>query len=185
MHVLRMLRILLPVLVVAAIAAAVVLVVSARHDLQRARNEVVQAWTPLRSLLDTRYGTLENADHLVGSTPGPLHELSAQIDSAYAHWNDLETHGGSVGAEIAAANTLEGLGRRLVNTARAAPRLRGNTAALAALGAYATAQVPPGATSFNAVVKRYEDDRTKPAHRFAARILGYDAVPTLDTSGSV
>ena len=65
-----------------------------------------------------------------GTVPGPLHQIVAQVATAYGDWQNLERHGGSVSSEVVAANDLESLGRRLVVAPRAAPRLVGNTAAL-------------------------------------------------------
>ena len=185
MHFLRLLRIFIPLLVIAAIVAGVVVVLTSRSELQDARRQVDAKWRPLRSALDARYGTLTTADNSVRSIPGPLHQIVTQIDTAEARWRDLESNGGSVSAEVSAANNLEALGRRLVLAARAAPRLKGNTAALAALAAYAGA-APPAAPSvaFEAAVNHYERERTRPAKRFAAGILGYESVPIYDASGS-
>ena len=117
MHFLRLLRIFIPLLLIAAIVAGAALVLSSRSDLRTARQDVDNAWKPLRSALDTRYGTLATADNAVRATPGPLHQLVTDIDNADANWRTLESTGGSVAAQVSAANELEALGRQLVLTA--------------------------------------------------------------------
>jgi hypothetical protein len=184
MHLLRLLRIFVPLLVVGALVAGVIIVLGARHELQQSHREVEQVWTPLRGLLDDRYGKLNAADTAVRDTPGPVHELTLQVDAAYARWRDLEQHDGNVGSEVAAANALEALGRRLVLAVRAAPRLHGSETALGAIATYAGDRLPSLTGRFQQVVRHYEDTRDQPAHRLAARILGYESIPALDTLGS-
>ena len=183
MHVLRLLRIFIPLLVVAAIVAGAVVVVTSRTDLQRSRKQVDEAWTQLRTDLDARYRVLAVANDAVRPVPGPLHELVAQVAAAYGTWGNLEQHGSSVSSEVVAANDLESLGRRLVVAARAAPRLVGNTPALGAVGAFAARPAPKTAVLFDAAVDRFERARNRPARSLAARIMGYTSIPDYDASG--
>ena len=158
---------------------------SARARISAPRAEDVDnAWKPLRSALDTRYGTLATADNAVRATPGPLHQLVTDIDNADANWRTLESTGGSVAAQVSAANELEALGRQLVLTAHATPRLAGDTNALAAVDAYAHQAAPTAdASPFNAAVSRYERARTRPSRRLASDILGYDLDPRVRRLG--
>ena len=182
---LRLLRIFVPLLIIAAIVAGAAVVLSSRSDLQSARRDVGNAWKPLRAALDTRYGTLATADNAVSSTPGPLHQLVEQVDHADANWRTLESSGGSVASQVQAANELEALGRQLVLTAHATPRLVGDTTALAAVDAYAKQATPTAAAAtFNAAVSRYQRERTRPARRFASGVLGYNSIPAYDASGA-
>ena len=73
MHVLRLLRIFIPLLLVAAIVAAVVVVLTSRNELQSSRRAVEDTWTPLRTGLDQRYAKLAVANNAVDTIPGPLH----------------------------------------------------------------------------------------------------------------
>lgn len=186
MHFLRLLRIFIPLLIIAAIAAGVVVVVTSRSELQSARRRVERAWKPLRTSLDSRYGTLETADNAVRDVPGPLHQLVVQVERANADWRDLESSGASVTSQVTRANQLEALGRRLVRAANAAPRLAGNTAALGAVNAYAALGAPSASVTkpFQDAVDHYERERNRPAPRIAAGILGYDAIPAFDASGT-
>jgi hypothetical protein len=185
MHFLRLLRIFIPLLLVAAIVAGGVVVFTSRSDLQTARRRVDDTWKPLRTALDTRYGALATADNVVRSTPGPLHQIVVQIDREYADWRNLEANGAGVASQVTAANALESLGRRLVLAARAAPRLVGNVPALGSVDVYASLAPPTAlAAPFQAAVSHYERERNRPARRLAAGILGYKSVPAYDASGS-
>ena len=183
MHVLRLLRIFMPLLLVAAIVAGVVVVVTSRSDLQRSRKQVDATWVPLRNDLDARYLALAGATEAVRSIPGPLHQLVTQVSAAYSDWKALERHGAGVASEVGAANDLESLGRRLVVAARAAPRLVGNTPALGMIGVYAARAAPKTAVAFDAAVDRFERERNRPARSIAARVLGYKSIPAYDNSG--
>jgi hypothetical protein len=171
-------------LIVAAVVAGVVVVLSSRSELQSARRQVNDAWKPLQAELDTRFEALAATDDAVRSIPGPLHRIVVQVDSANRAWRDLRTNGGSVAAQVGTANNLEALGRRLVQAARAAPRLAGKPA-LATVNTYA-ATAPPrtAAGDFNDAVARYDRERNRPARRLAATVLGYKSVPAYDASGS-
>src|SRR6476469_4202320 len=114
MRFLRLLRIFIPLLVIAAIVAGVIVVLTSRSELQSARRQVNLTWSPLRTELDARYKVLEVANAAVLDVPGPLHLIVAQVATAAKDWHDLLTNGGSVGAQVTAANKLEALGRRLV-----------------------------------------------------------------------
>jgi hypothetical protein len=184
MHLLRLLRIFIPLLLLAAIVAGVVVVVTSRSDLQRSRKDVDTAWTPLRNGLDGRYSALVAANDAVRPIPGPLHQIVAQVAAAYGDWQNQERHGAGVSSEVVAANELESLGRRLVVAARAAPRLVGNTAALGLVSLYAAMKPPNSAVAFDAAVARFERERNRPARSLAARILGYKAIPAYDASGT-
>ena len=178
MHFLRLLRIFIPLLLVAAVVAGIVVVVTSRHELQSSRHQVDTQWNALRPALDERYSALQIANDTVKDVPGPLHQISTQVSSAYANWRDLEQHNGSVSSEVTAANNLESLGRRLVISARAAPRLVGQTQALGAISVYAGLQPPAGAADFDTAVTHFEHERSRPARSLAARILGYTSIPT-------
>jgi hypothetical protein len=184
MHVLRLLRIFIPLLLVAAVVAGTILVLTSRSDLQRSRRQVDSAWAPLRDSLDRRYESLAAANEAVKPVPGPLRQLVAQVSAALGNWQSLERHGGSVTSEVVAANDLESLGRRLVVAAKAAPRLTGDQAALGPVGTYAALAPPGAAARFDAAVDRFERDRNRPARSIAARILGYGSIPAYDSSGS-
>ena len=186
MPVLRWLRIFVPLLLVAVLVAAVVLVFSSRSDLKDARGRVDAAWVPLQQDLGSRYDVLHVAftDDSIKSVSGPFHSIVRQTANSYQHWRDLVTHDGSVAAEVQAANDLEAAGRRLAYAAHQAPRLKGNQPALAKVDAYTAQSIPSTAAKFEIQVARFEKVRSRPVNQLAARVLGYDAIPDYDaTSG--
>jgi hypothetical protein len=177
MGLLRLLRIFIPLLLVAAIIAGVVVVWTSRSELQSSRRNVEDTWTPLGKALDQRYAALAVANNAVSDVPGPLHAISTKVTSAYNQWQGLERQHAGVSAEVNTANSLEALGRRLVIAARAAPRLKGNAKALAAIALYAGSQSPSTAGDYNQAVDHFEKERNRPARSVAAQLLGYDSIP--------
>jgi hypothetical protein len=176
MRVLRLLRIFIPLLLVAAIIAGIVVVLTSRRELQTSRRNVETAWSPLRTDLDKQYAALVIANNAVKDVPGPLHAISTKVTAGYKDWKRL-AHAGLT-SQVNAANNLEALGRRLVLAARAAPRLRGDTAKLAVIATYAGMQPPATADDFNRAVDHFERERNRPARSLAAQLLGYDAIPS-------
>jgi len=184
MPVLRWLRIFVPLLLVAVLVAAVVLVFSSRSDLKDARGRVDAAWVPLQQDLGSRYDVLHVAftDDSIKSVSGPFHSIVRQTANSYQHWRDLVAHNGSVAAEVQAANDLEAAGRRLAYAAHQAPRLKGNQPALAKVDAYTAQSIPSTAAKFEIQVARFEKIRSRPVNQLAARVLGYDAIPDYDAT---
>jgi len=174
MHVLRLLRIFIPLVLVAAIVAGIVVVMTSRNDLKQSHDQVESTWKPLRTALDARYEALNAADSAVASVPGPVQQIAAQVTAAYATWRK---HGGSVSSQVANANNLEALGRRLVVVSRAAPRLQGQNT-LGAVNLFAALKPPTQSTAFDDAVANFEHERHRPARTLAARILGYGEIPT-------
>jgi len=184
MHVLRLLRIFVPLLVVAALVAGAIVVLTSRNDLRDSRTHVDTAWSRLRTDLDARYVTLAAANGAVSATPGPLREITGALGRELSDWAGLERQHASVTAEVNAANALESLGRRLIAASGQAPRLVGNTAAFTKLHAYAASKVPASASAFDAAVDSYERERNRPARSVAAHLLGYRSIPSYDASGA-
>ena len=84
MHVLRVVRVLLPVLIVAAVVAAGSSVLSARPDLQKAKRNVDSSWSSLSGQLDHRYVLLAAVDDKLRPIPGPIRTLVGDVDGALA-----------------------------------------------------------------------------------------------------
>jgi len=181
MHVLRVVRVLLAVVVVAAVVAAASSVLSARPDLQKAKRSVDSTWSTLAGRLDNRYVLLAAVDDKVRPVPGPIHALIGDVDAALARWHDVRIHSG-VAAQVAAANDLEALSRRLVATAAASPRVHGNATVLPALGAFLADKSRAAADDFNHDVVSYEHERRGPVRTVVASFLGDGAIPVLDTT---
>ena len=137
MHVfLRVVRVLVPVALIAVAVAAVVSVLSARPDLSNARSRVDGAWSQLAPRLDTRYQLLADASTKLSAVQGPVHSVAGGVNTAVVRWRqDRQSHA-PVADQVRAANDLEATGRQLVATASASPRVKGDAPAQAALDAY-------------------------------------------------
>lgn len=176
MVVLRALRVLLPLAIVLAIVAALVAVFTARPDIQRARKNVNEAWSPLSTQLQGRYQLLENVDRQLTFFGGPVHQLAAQVDTSLAAWKHaISTN--DVSGEVRAANELEALGRRMVASAQASPQVNANEAVVNAVDAYAGDRSFVAAPAFNAAVGSYEKQRRGPIRGMVAAMLRDDDVP--------
>jgi hypothetical protein len=187
MRALRVVRFLLPFVLVLAVVGALVLVFSARPDLQSSSDDVARTWSSLEPNLDQRYVLLATANDAVRNTPGPVRELVGEVDAGLARWRTLRQTDGSISSKVKAANTLEALGRRLTSAGRASARVQGNATAKGAVDAYAAAPAPPSAKTFNDAVREYAHERSGGARGPLAAVLGYDEILAYDagtTSGS-
>ena len=183
MHVLRVVRVLLLVLIVAAVVGAGSSVLSARPDLQKAKRNVDTSWSSLSAQLDQRYVLLANVDVALRPIHGPIQTLVGDVDAAIKHWKDVRGHSG-IATQVKAANNVEGLARRLVATAGASPRVKNNdTTVLPALGAFLAnqAKLTAGGT-FNQNVVKYENERRGPVRAIVASLLGDSEIPVLDAT---
>lgn len=181
MSALRMPRVLVLVGIVLVVVIGGVSVASARPDLQNAKQSVGRTWTQLRGDLTGRYTRLKAADDAVRGYSGPVREIADQLDAALVGWNNSAN--GSVASQVAAANQLEPLGRRLVATARASERVKRDQAAASAIDAYASdptfanKSVFGNIGAFNNAVARYERERRGPVRVALATVLGDGNVP--------
>jgi hypothetical protein len=175
MRVMRAVRFLIPLLVVALLVVVGVSVLTARPDLQDAQHAVDATWAPLAADLNGRYFQLIGADQQLHSLTGPSRALVSDLDAALNDWTVLQKHG-SVAQQVAAANALEAIAQRIA----AAPRLQSDARAHAALTAF-SGQAPPSATkAFNDAVVRYHKALQGPVRSAVASVFGYDEVPTFD-----
>jgi hypothetical protein len=184
MHVLRVVRVLLAVLIVAAIVGAGSSVLSARPDLQKAKRNVDSSWSGLSPRLDHRYDLLSKVDVALRPIGGPVHALVGDVDGALAQWRDTLAHSG-IAAQVGAANNVEAVARRLVTTASVSPRVRQNAAALTALSAFLDDKARADAGGgFNQNVASYEQERRGPVRTLIASVLGDGSIPILDTTAT-
>jgi hypothetical protein len=181
MHVLRVVRVLLPVLIVAAVVGAGSSVLSARPDLQKAKRNVDTSWSSLSGQLDHRYVLLTAVDDKLRPIPGPIRALVGDVDGTLARWHDVRGHS-AVATEVTAANDVEALARRLVATAAASPRLRNNPTVLSALAQFLADPSRTAALAFNQKVASYERERRGPVRAVVASLLGDGPIPVLDTT---
>ncbi len=181
MHVLRVVRVLLPLLIVAALVGAASSVLSARPDLQKAKRDVDASWTSASGQLDNRYVLLAKVDDNLRPVPGPIHTIVTELDSALSRWRDVHAHSG-VATQVNAANDVEALARRLLATEAASPRVTGNATILTAVAKYLEVSSTTAATAFNQRVVSYERERRGPLRAVVARLLGDGEIPVLDTT---
>jgi hypothetical protein len=175
MHLLRALRVLLPLALIVVVVAGITSVLSARPDLQHARRGVDSAWAPLSNELDQRYFVLTAADQKIESISGPVREIATQLDAALGAWRS--THGRGVAAEVRAANAVEALGRRLVAAALASNRVKQDQGAVNAINAFAQRSSIENVSQFNAAVERYERERRGPLRSVVAAVFGENDIP--------
>ena len=82
MHVLRVVRVLLLVLVAAVVVGAASSVLSARPDLQNAKRNVDTSWSALSGPLNERYLLLADANEKLQPIPGPIRGLVGDVGAA-------------------------------------------------------------------------------------------------------
>jgi hypothetical protein len=181
MHVLRVVRVLLPLLIVAAVVGAGSSVLSARPDLQKAKHNVDASWTSVSGQLDNRYVQLAKVDDTLRPVPGPIHAVVTDLDAALAHWRAVHPHS-SVATQVNAANDVEALARRLLATEATSPRVKGNATILNAIKDYVVVSSTTAATAFNQRVVSYERQRRGPVRAVVARLVGDGEIPALDTT---
>jgi hypothetical protein len=183
MHVLRVVRVLLLVLVAAVVVGAASSVLSARPDLQNAKRDVDTSWSALSGQLSQRYLLLADANQKLQPIPGPIRGLVGDVGAALTNWRDAKEHG-AVAAQVKAANNVEGLARRLVATAAVSPRVKSNPDAQKALVKFIGDGSRAGASAgdFNKSVETYEHERRGPVRAVVASVLGDGTIPALDTT---
>jgi hypothetical protein len=158
---------------------------TARPDLDDARDAASERWLAVREPLDARYARLAAANDAVRDAAGPDRDVVRDLDAAIGRWSDLfDSRDGTVADEVRAANDLEGLARRLAAVVAGSPVLRGDEAVTAALAALGETPVPEVAASFDELVRAYERERQGRLRRLAAGLLGYDELPLLDLGGA-
>jgi hypothetical protein len=164
--------------VVLAIVAGATLALSSRPRLETDRSAVERRWRAVEAGLDARYGLVDALARAIADANGPPNNIVDDADTAYAHWKAVRT-GSDVATAIGAANTLEGLARRLDATVSGSPLLKADKAVTAAQHAVSVLVIPTGVSELNDAVSKYEKDRGGPLRRMVAGPMGYDAIPRL------
>jgi hypothetical protein len=167
-----------PLVLLSLLVAGIALVMTSRPDLEDARNDVDTSWDDATTALDDRFTLLATANSTVLNGPGPAGEIAKDVDEALRRWLSSRRDDDR-DAGIDAANDLDGLGRRLVLTVRASPRLSADPAVTGPLDQFANAEPPEQLAAFADAVRAYEEERRGPFRGLVADVLGYDAVPTL------
>lgn len=188
MRILRGLRILIPVLLLLAVVAAGAVVLSARPVIADARSRAEERWSAVDARLGPHYRLLGTAAARVGEIIGPERTLARQVTAGIAAWKDAR--GGPLADEVAAANAVEALGRRLVAAANSGA-VRRDRAAAGAVTAYATdpsftaSAIAGPVDAFGRAVGRYEQERTGAVRSLAANVLRAEPIPTFTPVPSV
>ena len=177
---LRWIVVLVAVLLVVAVVAALVLV---RPGLEDGRDRVDRGWTPLRPR-SSPGTTRSRASPPRSPMPAPpTAAVTKDLERQLARWQRYAVRGPKhtdPATEVAIANSLEELARRVLANLIASQRLRTNEPLQVALQAYDQAIVPePEVRAYNRAVREYEDDRSGFVERIVAGALGYDSRPVL------
>lgn len=179
MRVWRVLRVLLPVLVVAVLVAGVVAVLAARPDIESAKDDVDAEWALLVPTLTERYRLLADAEEQLQRIPGSVRTVATDVDTALQQWRQHE-NAGAIDAQVRAANDVETAGRRLLVVVTGSPRVEADAEAKQALAVY-LAGPAADATAFNASVATYQAERRGPVRQIVANLVGGGDIPGLAT----
>jgi hypothetical protein len=178
MRVWRVLRVLIPVFVVAVLVAGVVAVLAARPDIESAKDDVDTQWALLVPQLTVRYEALAQADEPLKAIPGSIRTVATDVDTALERWRQVED-GGAIDAQVRAANNVEVAGRRLLAVVALSPRVDANSAERQTLAIFSGQA--PDATAFNNSVADYQAERRGPVRQVVASLVGGGDIPGLAT----
>lgn len=174
-------RAVLVLLLFAAIAGAAI-ALTARPNLERARGDATARWKAVRSPLTARYDALSEANNAVRTAGGTGRDVVEDVGAALERWRAAAS-GSPVSEQVAAANALEGLTRRLTASVAASERLRSDATVIEAVSNLADAKIPEAGRAFNEAARDYAAKRGGPVRHVVAGLLGYDEIPALDLGG--
>jgi hypothetical protein len=175
MRMMRALRFLIPLLIVGALVVLTTSFLSARPSLQSAQRNVDATWQPLADQLGRRYLLLAAVDATLHGVQGPTAQVVAQLDGALGSWSHAQQHG-DVGQQVADANLLESIGRRIATL----PRVQAMANARIAVIKYVADRSYDGSAAFNDAVERYHRDLQGPIRGRVASVLGYNEIPAFE-----
>ncbi|MFZ4515609.1 MAG: hypothetical protein ACOYN3_04790 [Acidimicrobiia bacterium] len=159
--------------VLALVAGLVALTVTGSGRLRSDQSSMNERWSALRAPLDARYSSLRNAANVVDRV-GNTRTVTGDITSAYQTWQRARQLR-KPDLEVAAANTLEGLGRRLGANVATSAKLRDNPDVNAALATYAQSlPLDPLVEAYDSAAARYAKNRVHARARLAAALFGFD-----------
>src|SRR5919106_1228510 len=176
-------RIALLLIALAVVIGAVALVVTSRGRLSDDRDRANDRWTALRAPLAERYAQLDRVlAELQAADAGELdatRDLAGELERwqrlQEASEDDVDTE-----AEVATANSLEGIAARVARRVGGSPRLSGSEALTAALAAFASAPPPaPAVSAYNDAAEAYQSTREELSYSLAAEVFGYEPLPEL------
>ncbi len=176
----RVVRVLLPLVIVLVVVAGLVAVLTARPDQQDAKRNVEHAWTPLSNDLTHRYLLLTAADQKVLDLSGPVRELADDVRTALDRWQAAASRK-NVEAQVRAANTLEAVGRRLVAAASVSNRVKADADTKKAVDRFASDSMSGDRVkAFNDAVRKYARERRGPVRSVVASFLGNYDIPAFE-----
>jgi hypothetical protein len=156
-----------------------ILALTARPDLDNARQDAETRWNALRRpALDARYELLASVNDALEASGGPRRDIIDEVDEALRAWQTNKRS--ALDAQVRDANELEALGRRLTRAITTSARLKAIPQVLTPANRYRTAEVPEAARGFNRAVADYEDERSGTLREPIAGLLGFDPIPTYD-----
>jgi hypothetical protein len=174
----RWVRRALLVIALVVLVGVAIIALTARPDLDGARDDVESRWRVLRPALADRYELLDEANSAMQDAGGPPRDITRSVSRALVAWR--RDPNAPLDVQIERTNTLEALGRRLVVTVDASSRLRELPAVIEPVDAFREAPMPESARAFNTAVHDFEDARGGSLRRPIANALGYDSIPSLD-----
>jgi hypothetical protein len=179
----RRVRRLAVVLLVLLIAGAVAIVLTMRPQLDDHRDDVGNAWKPLRAPLAGRYEQLAAVNAEMASAGAGDRAVARELGETLKRWDRLRRSGNDdvdAEAEAETADKLEGLAARLTAVVLSSDRLRSVEALNQAIAAFqGTAPPPPAIKTYNDASRDYEDTRTSPLRRPVTDLFGYESRPQL------
>lgn len=179
---LRRVRRLALLVIVALIAGLAVLVLTMRPRLDDRRRAVERAWQQLSPELETRISALASLDQSVRAAAPVVLDPSSAVRDSLQRWATARR--GNLDARIRAVNDLEGSGRRLLALVSDQHRRYVSVQAVRdAATAYLRAAIPPAdVAAFDKAVDHYDAASGGTVRRLVADLLGTDPLPHLVTA---
>jgi hypothetical protein len=176
----RAVRRVLLLVVVGLLVGGVAFTLSARPDLDAARDAADESWDALAPDLDARYALLDGLTTAVAERSTRARPITAELDDALERWRRVGEREGSTRAAVRVANELEGLARRLTTLVEASPLLADDETVAPAATAWRDVPPPEGLTAYQEAATAYEQERSGTLRSVAAAVLRHEPVPALD-----
>ena len=179
-------KVLLVVLVVVGAAAVTTTVLLEKPGLDDARDRANHTWLTLRAPLSKRYDALERIVPALEAAGAGDRTVTRDLRAALDTWGGLATAGttrADAGAEVATANRLEGLARRLATNVAASSRMRTDAVTAALAGFTETVVPPPAVRSYNRAARADARARRPTLARWVAAVLVPGERPVLMLGG--
>lgn len=173
----RVTRIVAAAMALLLVGGTTALLRNSNAAIKRSSERVDAQWAPLAAVLRPRYSRLGALTQVVRAAQGDR-DLLRDIDASLAQWNHIKTT--DVDALVVAANRIEGLAARLLQSIESSPRLRSAEGTTRAVQSYGRADPAASAGPFNAAVEQYDDTRNSLVKRPAAMVFGFQERRTFE-----